>query len=107
MYFYYYSRQYLTTHEPRHVQPPFVRVQFRVGRAPALRTQPFSINLHEPDLDPHDRTGVKHRPCAAHAACPLPPTLPLSPSSKKRASHLRLSLTSCQWSPLLVGKQAS
>ena len=57
MYFYYYSRQYLTTHEPRHVQPPFVRVQFRVGRAPALRTQPFSINLHEPYLDPHDRTG--------------------------------------------------
>jgi len=33
MYFYYYSSQYLTTHEPRHVQPPFVRLQYRVGRA--------------------------------------------------------------------------
>ena len=73
MYFYYYSSQYLTTHEPRHVQPPFVRLQYRVGRARTphrryrLALKPY-LDRTAPGLE-----GSTHRPRrAAHAACPLP-----------------------------------
>ena len=69
MYFYYYSRQYLTTHEPRHVHPPFVRVQFRVGRAPALRTQPFSIKcMNRTSTAPAKLAPAPRCPCRMPAA---------------------------------------